>query len=296
MFQLLDLIDCLHLIIHFSKTERVCALLLKKWAIVLEMERTLKILYDATIAMQNEKHTLSDFYADWVLANIKLEKLAKKSNKSNIAKRLLESLKSRKSQLFDKPLMICAIALDPRFCSVLNEDQKDQAKDEFKKLYQRLEAMDQRKNSSDKTLVGNSCADHDSSISDETLLEEFVFGKTTQSEKLPTGSSQDIGDELETFIAAQKGFPKESTIHFHINNQTQYPKLFKLAMVVFAVAPTQVVVERAFSVLSYVFNVLRNQLKSSLLADILVICLNEDLFHIVNDEDMRGINIFKNEA
>lgn len=291
----MDLINCLHLIIHFSKTERVCALMLKKWAIVLEMERTLKVLYDATIAMQNEKHTLSDFYADWVLVNIKLEKLAKKPNTSNIAKRLLESLNSRKSQLFDKPLMICAIALDPRFCSILSNDQKDEAKDELNKLYKRLEAMNQRKNLSEKSLLENSCAsdDHDSSINDVNLLQEFFFGKPTQED---TSSCLDIGDELEAFIADQNRFPKESTIKFHIINQSKYPKLFQLAMVVFAVAPTQVVVERAFSVLSYVFNVRRNQLASLLLADILTICLNEDLFHIVNDEDISGINNFERQV
>lgn len=57
-------------------------------------------------------------------------------------------------------------------------------------------------------------------------------------------------------------------------------------MVIFAVASTQFVVERAFSVLSYIFNDRRTQLTSRMLEDILMICLNKYLFHQVNEEDM----------
>lgn len=251
------------------------------------MEQSLKVLYDTTIALQNEKHSLSDFYADWVLAKIKLEKLTKKPDSSNIAKKLLEGIDLRKPQLFDKPMMLCAIILDPRFCTVLNNDQKKQAIDELNKLWPRIEAMRQRKD-----VIKNSTAcasnDHETAVDDNTLLEEFVYGKAVELEN-GIGSSQNIENELEMFISAQKGFPKESTINFHISNKNKHPKLFELALVIFAVAPTQVVVERAFSVLSYVFNDRRNQLSSCMLEDILTICLNEDLFHIVNQKDMREI-------
>lgn len=86
-------------------------------------------------------------------------------------------------------------------------------------------------------------------------MEEFVFGKATECETdTLILSFGDIGSELESFISAQKEFPKETTIVYHILNRNKFPNLFELAMVIFAVAPTQVVVERAFSVLSYIFN------------------------------------------
>lgn len=140
-FQLKDIIACLHLIIHFESSERVCALLLKRWDVVLEMVRALKVLYDTTISLQNEKHTLSDFYGDWVLAKIKLDKLAIKQSSSKIAARLSHAIENRKTELFEKPMMLCAIALDPSFCSVLSDDQKMQAKNELNKLLQRLKAI-----------------------------------------------------------------------------------------------------------------------------------------------------------
>lgn len=272
----------MHLIIYFASSERVCALLLKRWDVVLEMERALKVLYDTTISLQNEKHTLSDFYGDWVLAKIKLEKLAKKPSSSKIAARLSDAIANRKAQLFEKSMMLCAIALDPRFCTVLSNDQKMQAKVELNKLLQRLKAMSQ---TTENSVLESS--NNENSVNDVTLLEKFVFGKATECETdTHILNFQDIGSELESFISAQKEFPKDTTIDYHILNRNKYPNLFELAMVIFAVAPTQVVVERAFSVLSYIFNDRRTQLTSRMLEDILMICLNEDLFHQVNKEDM----------
>lgn len=54
-------------------------------------------------------------------------------------------------------------------------------------------------------------------------------------------------------------------------------------------SPTQVVVERAFSTLNHVFGCHRSQLKGCLLDDILLICLNADLFELVNMEDISEL-------
>lgn len=57
-------------------------------------------------------------------------------------------------------------------------------------------------------------------------------------------------------------------------------------MIIHAIAPTQITVERNFSVIAYVFNARRSNLSQKLLEDILMIVLNGDLFEIVNQESI----------
>lgn len=62
-----------------------------------------------------------------------------------------------------------------------------------------------------------------------------------------------------------------------------------MANVVFAIAPTQAIVERSFSILSYVFNDRRTQLNEQMLEDILTICFHGDLLDAINLEDIEKI-------
>lgn len=68
----------------------------------------------------------------------------------------------------------------------------------------------------------------------------------------------------------------------HMGNE----QLHKLAMVVFGVPPTEVQIERDFSLLNFVFSNRRCMLQQERLEDIMVIHLNPDLFYEVKEEQL----------
>lgn len=60
-------------------------------------------------------------------------------------------------------------------------------------------------------------------------------------------------------------------------------------MVIFAISPTQAIVERSFSTMGYVFNERRSMLSKQMLEDILIIGLNSDLFYKNNVDELKSL-------
>lgn len=65
------------------------------------------------------------------------------------------------------------------------------------------------------------------------------------------------------------------------------PELYKLAMVVFAVPPTEVQIERDFSDLKWIFTERRYNLSQARLEAILFLHLNKDLFYKINQKQVH---------
>lgn len=68
-----------------------------------------------------------------------------------------------------------------------------------------------------------------------------------------------------------------SVIEFWQNSYTTRPELCKLASIMFAIPPTEVICEQHFSTLNFVYNKLRNSLSDESLQRILFIKLNFEL-------------------
>lgn len=84
--------------------------------------------------------------------------------------------------------------------------------------------------------------------------------------------------------------PKCSVHEYWESVKEEHKKLYKLAMVIFSIPPTEVQIERDFSSLDVVFTNRRGNLSSSRLEDIFLIHLNKDLFYNVNNDDINELN------
>lgn len=114
-----------------------------------------------------------------------------------------------------------------------------------------------------------------------------------------TTTDEEVIAMIQTFVkneSIEEAEESWSIFEYWENNKKTYPILHALAMNIFAAAPTQVAVERTFSVFGHIFNDQRSRLKQDLLEDILMICLNKDLLYEVNDEDMQNLVLAENAS
>lgn len=244
--------------------------------------------------MQRSDFTMSDFYASWQQAEIILEKLIKKNCGVELATLLLENMRQRKHKLLDNPAMLCCILLDPRFCRDLGLEQKKVAIDTILKLWRKMKAFNEKTSSHDDRIPSDESSDEDISIASTTLLKQYQKQNNAQKKSTSDPYSANvfqIADEIETFIAHDHEISDGNIFDFWKQNISKFPSLFQLAEVVFAISPTQAIVERAFSALSHIFSSKRNNLKGNLLEDILLISLNKELLYMVNEEEIAAINM-----
>lgn len=82
----------------------------------------------------------------------------------------------------------------------------------------------------------------------------------------------------------------DGTIYdFWESKKNTYPEIYMLSTVIFAIAPTQAIVERSFSALTHAFPPNRNQLDENLLDDIITVCLNKELLDKINAQDIADL-------
>lgn len=243
--------------------------------------------------MQRSDFTMSDFYASWVQAETILSKLVNKGCGVELASLILDHMHRRKSSLLDNPAMLCAIILDPRFCCELKGDQKKLAIDTTLNLWRKMKASIESRLPSNEESIHEESSEEDISIHSTTMLRQYMEKKKANDQKKASQTVCtvfEITDEIESFIACQHDVPDGGIYDFWQKNRYTFPGLYKLAEIIYAISPTQAIVERAFSTLSHVFSSKRNQLGEDLLDDILTIALNEQLFYVVNDEEIDAVS------
>lgn len=274
--------------------------MLKKWDVLQELVDVLAIPYNATVALQQPEYTLSDFYGKWILMSMKLVKLTKATIRhTEIANKLLKTLEKRKGQLLDNPAMICAVILDPRYSSEIDNDEKIRlAKLTLSNLWKRYEVnmIDSEQNES------NGC--HQAEISnhsddDASLLNAYFAQKGLRQSVLEPIPNKDVPKKnidipslLDKFLAdITGGFLRcdQSVLKFWQNKQNEYPELYEMSMILNGIPPTQATVERLFSIFGFLYNSWRNQLSPIMLEDMILIITNEDLFRLINKEDLEAV-------
>lgn len=197
-------------------------------------------------------------------------------NETTLAQTLLDKMSQREHQFFGNLAVTCALALDPRFCSRITEEQKTEARHTLTKLWHRLKP-DERDSSPDAD-----SSDIDITIENTTLLMKYLQNPSPE-------ENANISSIMDTFIEAQHNIEGVTILGFWEANKDKFPELYKLAEVIFAISPTQAVVERSFSTLSYVFSPRRNNLSEQTLENILIVSLNKDLFYSVNEDDKKAL-------
>lgn len=95
--------------------DALCNFINQKWQAIIRIQQALKPAYQATIVMQKADFCMSDLYASLNQVERNIKKILKRYPDDSLASSLQICLTARKPQLFDKPAMSCALALDPRF-------------------------------------------------------------------------------------------------------------------------------------------------------------------------------------
>lgn len=105
-----------------------------KWIDVNLIVDTLQPLTEATLKLQSEQLTLSDFFGIWLESKIKIQNL-----KNFFADILYEQLCKRETVLLQNECVLGAVYLDPRFQILLSSSQKIEAVQHLKRIWNRLE-------------------------------------------------------------------------------------------------------------------------------------------------------------
>lgn len=195
----------MNVIKHLADNENIemCQLLLKKWTVLREIICLLQIPFNATIAFQNKKLTLSDVFGRWLGMQLHLEACLQKSSfKTGLAQLLLKALKNRNAVIFENPLMSCALYLDPRFQIKLQhyDGKIEQAKNNMMKIWRRLIAL---KNGDSQPQTQSNATPNVSSdslsfeFSEEEAVANYIQGKSQL-------STQNAGTQSTSITATQQ--------------------------------------------------------------------------------------------
>lgn len=266
-----------------------------KWKALKELVYLLKIPYDGTIEFQKQKLTLSDVYGKWTAMQLHLQVCAtKKQFVSGLAKHLHDSLKKRNSNIFKNPLMSCALYLDPRYRSAIisNRDKTEEAQQGLLTLWRRIH-VDEPVQMEDSAVaeVSNKSDSFSFEFNERDALMAHLNGTSGIGQNTTTDDSH-VGVDIEMTINLfqPEPLPLDSSIleYWETMKETDN-ELYQLAMAIFSVPPTEVQIERDFSSLKYVFGDRRDSLLQSRLEDVLLIHLNQELFHKVNTEELEAL-------
>lgn len=240
------------------------------WEKINEILVVLKPVYIATKDMQKVGYGLADFCISWLRINKNLERVNAEGSLLDLATKLTEALAARKAEVFDTPLMLAAIYLDPRIKHQLSATQKECATLCLKTILGRLQ------------IKPNETAND---LQDNTLDElnaEFAMQLETDEEPV-----EDLIVSLATYDLVKRVDLKRNVMDFWREHKEKFPLLYSIACIIHAIPAGQCLEERNFSSFSYVKNSRRTSLKAENLQNILTIRLNKELFY---EEKQKEIN------
>lgn len=244
----------------------------------------LKIPYDSTIAFQSQQITLSDVYGRWIGMQQHLNYCkSKKQFVSNLADHLVAALEKRSKTIFDNPFMSCALYLDPRYHRVIvsNEEKLEEAKETLLKIHQRIQANKPTQNIVSAAEKSNDS--HEFSFEFSYDHNDATVSQTDATTDETIAQTNDIEILIEIFQPEPFSAQNMSILQYWESIKDTHHELYEIAMVVFAVPPTEVQIERDFSALKNIFTNCRYNLQQARLESILLIHLNKDLFYKVNE-------------
>lgn len=240
-------------------------------------------------------------YGRWLGMQLHLEAIAKRSNKTVLAKQLLEQTKSKKENIFNNPMMTCALYLDPRFHSEIHKypEKVIKAKETMLKIWRRLIALRANDTNDTNNQLGeaekiNSSNESNFEFDELLALERHLQPDNQRNEQQNNVNSSTYGSEDIEFIIdiyQPNSIPLASSIlGYWEDTKEEQPQLYEIASVVFSVPPTEVKIERDFSHLDFVFSKRRGNLCHKRLEDIFIIHLNKDLFEIVTQQELNELH------
>lgn len=295
------MINCKKVVDYYAEKKQMFKLLQQKWDVLKELAYILSISYNATISLQKKSLTLSDVFGIWTKMTLHISACLNKVNYvTNFAKHLLEAMNERKHEIFNNPMMNCALFLDPRFRRQIVQDEvkMHEAKQTLLNIWRRLITLNtSMPMQTDDSIQANTSAKSEASEFDENAeLEKFLecgLAPSTSNESQREDKTEDIEHLLDMF-SPEAIKPSENIIEYWENNKNEHKEIYKLATVVMGIPPTEVQSERDFSKLNYVFSDKRCNLTEERLEDIMTINLNGELFFLVKDEEINILRCKEN--
>lgn len=245
------------------------------WAQVEEIVDTLEFPFMATKAIERRDFCFTDLFLWSRRTNLKLDEIIADGPKFNFAATLKQHLTEKQKSLFETPIFIAALFLDPRFKNTLNNRQKESAIETLKNLYVQMKKTPPSAPNLNINRI-------------DQLLEAQLFasGQDQQSE---THLCAELTMAISTYISVTARSIKSDAIQFWKQNKHIHPQLYTLACVIFAIASSIGETERSFSGFAYIYNMKRMNLKPDNVTNIMMVRLNKDLFYQLKESKIRDI-------
>lgn len=243
------------------------------WSKVREIVDVLTSAYKFTIDMQRVGYGLSELYIGWLRVKLNLKRMLNTEQQFNLVTKLNEAMDWRAASLFNSPLMLCAIYLDPRISFKLSDEQKATAAMDLLEIHERLMASE----------LNTEKENHANDTLDEIQAEyqaernEDLFGRTSVLKEMAIFETEKISDI------------KSGVMDFWENNTHKYPLLRALADILHAVPSNQCRTEASFSSLSYIRNKYRMSMLPKNTSNVLLVRLNKDIFYELREERTQEI-------
>ncbi|XP_055308213.1 uncharacterized protein LOC129572295 [Sitodiplosis mosellana] len=198
----------------------------------------------------------------------------------DLSAKVAEIIEDRFAIVLKSKLTLACMYLDPRFQCALDENEKKIAKSYLVKLHERMEIKRLAKldASPDTDSRSNESDNSNTRDENENLLEKMLQSKCNQAKN---SHQKKILQLLNEFDFQSERTPTGiDIIEFWTNNAASRLELAKLAAVLFAIPAAEVICERDFSTLNFVYNKLRNKLNDESLQCIMFIKSNEEIFQM----------------
>lgn len=276
--QLFDVFNLKRIVEYFARKKvRLFEMILQKWKTLKELVVVFKIPYNATIALQNPRITLSDVYGIWTKMRLHLEACAEKESfKTKLSQNLIECLKDRYETIFNNPKMECSLFLDPRFRGIIlnNQEVLDRTEANLVELHNRLQSL--KANTTQQ--FSNESSDLHLSFDEQEALNKHMTANASQNNIQTHLSIEDAISSFQPDILPSE----KSVLDFWETQKSSL--LYDLAMAIYSIPPTQVQIERDFSSLGHIFSERRYRLSQHRLEQILLIHFNKEIFYEVKRE------------
>lgn len=241
----------------------------KFWAEIEEIVYCLQPGFDLTKKMQEVGYGLSDFYIGWLCVKRSLSRIVKDKPRFNLAANLIDRMDLRTPSLFQSPLLLCSVYLDPRIMFTLPDEQKAAAAMDLLQIYDRISKT--------------SCSTNkDANNTLDELMQEFKA-------QLTENDGNKLLQEISIYESEQPYDYKKPIMHFWDQNSQKYQLLRPLADVLHAVPSNQCCTERAFSSLSYIRSKLRMSMSAQNVSNVLMVRLNKDIYYDLRKERIQNI-------
>lgn len=245
------------------------------WGQIDELVAVLEYPYLATKAFECRTFCYTDLYLWSRRISLRLDEIIASHPIFEFASVLKAKLKEREKNLFQTPVFMAAMYLDPRFKMQLSDAETEVA---IATLHELNKQMKWKPLAS--PVPGLSSIDRQ--------IESEMF-ENVQAQQNDAQIRTELTLAMITYNSVRGTDINKNALAFWKENKHNHPQLYELAKVIFSTASSISETERNFSGFAYIYNVLHQSLLPKNVTNILMVRLNKDLFYQVKQEKIDKI-------